>query len=215
MTQDAIETGLAEARAELEELRARQLRVEALISRGEAALGLGDREERREAVGRMTLHSALELVLRENANRWMTVRELSDEVNRRGLYTKRDGSPVEPNQVHARTKNYGAVFDKDGSRVRLRATADEWDVMLFDDDDAAFHGWLDDHPHGFFVNAERRPKPTYLVLHVSSCPHFDRSPTVRWTKDYIKICSDRRDELEGWAEQRVGGDVTLCTSCFG
>ena len=48
------------------------------------------------------------------------MRELADEVNERSMYRKRDGSPVEANQVHARTKNYTALFEKDGSRIRLR-----------------------------------------------------------------------------------------------
>jgi hypothetical protein len=42
------------------------------------------------------------------------VRQLADAVNERGLYRKRDGSPVEVNQVHARTSNYEALFEKNG-----------------------------------------------------------------------------------------------------
>jgi hypothetical protein len=36
-----------------------------------------------------------------------------------GLYEKRDGRPVEINQVHARTKNYPHMFEKQRSRIRL------------------------------------------------------------------------------------------------
>jgi hypothetical protein len=213
MSHTALKAGLVEARAELEELSARQAEVEALIAQAEAALDTGDRES--DGEGRKTLHKALEQILRENENRWMTVRELADEVNRRALYRKKDGTPVEPNQVHARTKNYDEIFEKQGSRVRIRGAEDDWDVMIFRDDDVGFHTWLDEHPSGLFINAERNPKPNYLVLHMSSCPHFDRSSSVRWTKDYIKICSDKRQELEGWAEKGVGGEVTLCKDCFG
>lgn len=165
--------------------------------------------------GRKTLHQALEQILHENDNRWMTVRELADEVNRRALYRKRDGRAVEPNQVHARTKNYEATFEKSGSTVRLRGAVDDWDVVRFEDDDQGFHHWLDEHPDGFFVNTKRNPNPDYLVLHTSACPHFDRSPSVHWTKDCIKICSDDRGAVEGWAGQSVGGEVTLCSHCFG
>jgi hypothetical protein len=213
MSQAAIEDGLAEAREELEGLRAREAELEALIARGEAALGTAPGPG--EAEGRMTLHEGLEHVLRENDNRWMTVQELADEVNRRALYRKKDGSPVEPNQVHARTKNYDALFEKEGPRVRLRVAVGEWNVVIFRDDDDGFHGWIDEHDGSFFINAERNPKPNYLVLHIAGgCGHFDRSPSVHWTKDYIKICSDQRGELEGWAGQRVGGEVTLCGDCF-
>jgi hypothetical protein len=214
MSQAAIEDGLAEAREELEGLRVRETELEALIARAEAALGTAPGPG--ETEGRMTLHEGLEYVLRENDNRWMTVQELADEVNRRALYRKKDGSAVEPNQVHARTKNYDALFEKDGPRIRLRVAVGEWDVVIFRDDDDGFHAWLDEHDGAFFINAERNPKPNYLVLHIAGgCEHFDRSPSVHWTKDYIKICSDRRDQLEGWAEQSVGGEVTLCRSCFG
>lgn len=114
-----LESGIAAAEAELQALEARRLELLALISQARAALGQpgvasGGGEER------LTLHEALALVLRENGNDWMTVRELTDQVNSRNLYRRRDGSPVEANQVHARTKNYPQVFDKHGSRVRLR-----------------------------------------------------------------------------------------------
>jgi hypothetical protein len=214
MSQAAIEEGLAEAREELEGLRAQATELEALIARGEVALGTTPAAS--EPEGRLTLHEALEHVLREKNNRWMTVQELANEVNRRALYRKKDGSPVEPNQVHARTKNYDSVFEKEGPQVRLRVAPADWDVAIFKDDDDGFHEWLDAHDGAFFINAERNPKPNYLVLHVAGgCGHFDRSPSVHWTKDYIKICSERRDQLEGWAQQSVGGEVTLCRSCFG
>jgi hypothetical protein len=66
----------------------------------------------------------------------------------------------------------------------------------------------------YFINAERRPKRNYLVLHRASCPHIDGGPAVHWTKDYVKFCSLDRGELEEWAASSVGGEVTLCRSCF-
>ena len=50
----------------------------------------------------------------------MTARELADAVNQGGLYEKRDGSPVEPSQVHARVHKYGRLFIRENGRVRLR-----------------------------------------------------------------------------------------------
>jgi hypothetical protein len=109
-----IETNLEAARAELEELRAREQDLVDLIERAETALGVAGPEER------LTLHEAMSVVLSDGNNEWMTTRELADEVNRRGLYRKRDGSPVESNQIHARAKNYDHMFDKDRQLVRLR-----------------------------------------------------------------------------------------------
>jgi hypothetical protein len=39
------------------------------------------------------------------------------------LYRKRDGSPVEVDQVHARTNNYANLFEKNGSAIRLKEGA--------------------------------------------------------------------------------------------
>ena len=113
-----IQEALTDARTELDALRARQGELEEQIAQAEAALT--DAPASPEHAARMTLHEALAHVLRDHNNEPMTARELADEVNQRGLYHKRDGSPVETNQVHARTNNYGAVFEKEGSRIRLQ-----------------------------------------------------------------------------------------------
>jgi hypothetical protein len=88
-------------------------------------------------------------------------------------------------------------------------------IELFKDDDGGFFEWLQANPDGYLLNSERNPKPNYLVLHLPSCPHFDGDSAVHWTKAYIKFCSRDRGELEEWAANTVGGDVTLCRSCFG
>ena len=211
-----IHEALSDARSELAALQARQAELETLIAQAETALG----ESASAGDESMTLHDAIALVLRENDNNWMTVRELADAVNARGLYRRRDGSRVEANQVHARTNNYGAIFEKEGGNVRLREespmlTTLPETITVFQDDDEGFFDWLDANPDGYFVNTERNPKPTYLVLHASPCPHIDRKPSLNWTKDYVKICSLSRADLEGWAADAVRGEVTLCRNCFG
>ena len=117
-----FEEALAEAEAELERLDVRRAELLELIGRARAALGLSGASPGVDTPGArpLTLHEALAQVLRERGNAWTTVRELADEVNARALYRKRDGSPVEANQVHARAKNYTNLFEKDGSQVRLR-----------------------------------------------------------------------------------------------
>ncbi len=117
-----IERALDAAKLELSALRVRERDLEALISRAEAALGLSDASSPIPERGRLTLHAALERLLRDGGNRWMTVQELAQAVNESGLYVKRDGSPVEVSQIHARTKNYAALFEKDRGRVRLKET---------------------------------------------------------------------------------------------
>jgi hypothetical protein len=215
---ELIRAALADARAELDALDARRGELQALIVQAEAALG----EESRPSAGTaaMTLHDALAQILRENGNEPMTARALADAVNGRGLYSKKDGSAVEVNQVHARTSNYQDLFEKDGSLIRLREespmlTDHPPTVTVFRDDDEGFFDWLDGHPDGYFINSERRPSPTYLVLHRPACSHFTRNPSKQWTHEYVKVCSPGRGELEEWATGTVGGSVTLCSTCFG
>jgi hypothetical protein len=218
-SREMIKTALADARAELTALDARRRELQALIAQGEAAVG-GVHQPAAEAA--MTLHQALVQILQENDSDPMTARALADAVNERGLYRKRDGSPVEVNEIHARTNNYQELFEKDGSLIRLRTespmlTDHPQAITVFKDDDRGFFGWLDDNQDGYFINCERNPKPNYLVLHRPNCTHFSCNPGRNWTKDYIKICSAGRSDLEEWAVGTVGGDVTLCGSsrCFG
>jgi hypothetical protein len=114
-----IEAALAEAEAELAALRKREAELEQLIARGRAVLGDAAPTVPSSPAGRMTLHEALRAILLENGNEWMTVDELARAVNERRLYSKRDGSPVQPSQIHARASSYRDTFEKDGPRVRL------------------------------------------------------------------------------------------------
>jgi len=64
-------------------------------------------------------------------------------------------------------------------------------VQCFIDDDDSYVRWLDGHPEGFVLNAERNPTPDYLVLHRASCSTISRLQpgATRWTTgDYIKLC---------------------------
>ena len=215
-----IQEALTDARTELAALHARETELENLIAQAETALGEPPTHAATGEAVTMTLHEAIAQLLRENDNEWMTARELADALNQRSLYRKRDGSPVEVNQVHARTNNYRSIFEKDGPNVRLREeslmlTTLGPSLTVFHDDDEGFFEWIDANPEGYFINTERNPKPNYLVLHRPECPHFDRSSKAHWTRDYIKICSLGRPELEEWAEETVKGEVTLCRTCFG
>lgn len=115
-----VDEALAHAREELAELNDRRARLELLISQAEAV----QRSRHRPPLSlkNLTLHEAIEMVLEEEGNRWMTVRELAEAINSRDLYRKKDGSKVEANQIHARAKNYAHLFEKNGPNVRLLIT---------------------------------------------------------------------------------------------
>lgn len=116
----SIESAMAEAEAELLSLRSREAELIHLIRRARVALGqqdidVSDTSQR----PRTTLHDAMALVLREQGAP-MSGKDLADEINRRGLYRQKDGSPVPLNQVHARANNYRDLFAKEGRRIGLK-----------------------------------------------------------------------------------------------
>lgn len=223
-----IAGALQSAEDELSAIRTREAELEELIRDARNALGgaSSHAEETAAATPRgsggapLTLHEAIAQVLHANGNRWMSANELAAAVNGASLYRKRDGSAAEVNQVHARTNNYKALFEKADGRIRLRddhagvLPGPSSGLAVFRDDDAGFFDWLAGNPDGYFINTERTPTPRYLVLHRPACRHFKGSEGVNWTHDYIKICSSHRDELEDWATSSVGGEETLCRSCF-
>jgi hypothetical protein len=72
------------------------------------------------AGGKVTLHEEIARILREEGNYWTTTEEIAGKVNAAGNYHKKDRSAVTAFQIHGRTKNYPHLFERDGSRVRLR-----------------------------------------------------------------------------------------------
>ena len=118
-SQRVLEAALADARSELVALDRRRAELVEMIDQAEAM-----RRSFQEPTGRsakpLTLHEAMCQILAEHDNRWMTVREIAEEANGRRLYRKKDGSDIEPNQIHARAKNYDQLFEKNGPEVRIR-----------------------------------------------------------------------------------------------
>lgn len=68
----------------------------------------------------MTLHEEIADILAEHHNKGMRARELALAVNTRGRYAKRDGSPVEINQIHARVHNNPHLFRRENFKIYLR-----------------------------------------------------------------------------------------------
>ena len=66
----------------------------------------------------MKLHEAIEKVITD-AGKPMSARDIADKINEGKLYSKKDGSLVEPRQISARVKNYDSLFMKDGSLITL------------------------------------------------------------------------------------------------
>ncbi len=87
-------------------------------------------------------------------------------------------------------------------------------ICQFVDADADYASWTAGHQHGFVVNAQRHPGPSYLVLHRATCGTITGTPArgVTWTKDYIKVCSGDVGSLKNWAAG-LGGMLSPCSLC--
>ncbi len=67
----------------------------------------------------MTLHEAIEKLLQQTG-RPMTTIEIANELNKNKWYQKKDGSIIQPFQIHGRTRNYPDLFNRNGSTVSLK-----------------------------------------------------------------------------------------------
>jgi HTH-type transcriptional regulator/antitoxin HigA len=68
----------------------------------------------------ITLHEAIRIVLLGRESHTATTKEISSEIQKRGLYTRKDGDAANARQINARVKRYPALFAIVGpGRVRL------------------------------------------------------------------------------------------------
>ena len=121
-----VERGIVEAETELSALDARRDELLELIASARAWLG-----EEAPAVAAVTesdtadpvytLHEAMEVILRQHPE-GLKAPELAAEVERRGMYKRRDGDPPGPHQVHARVHNYPQLFRRETGRIYANRT---------------------------------------------------------------------------------------------
>jgi hypothetical protein len=108
----------------------------------------------------------------------------------------------------ATLRHAGGLPDLDSLVITGRETL----LETFIDEDKGFQSWLSRHWRGYVVNCHRRPSPDYLVLHIADCGSLTRHGNYT-TKDYIKVCSDSRWELDRWARDEVRGSLQRCGEC--
>lgn len=67
------------------------------------------------------LHEAMRIVLSEAENKTMHAAELADEIYKRRLYLKKDGSKAEYTQIRARCGHYPDMFEAlPGNFIKLK-----------------------------------------------------------------------------------------------
>ena len=70
-----------------------------------------------------TLHKAMKIILLERESYTATTQELSVEIERRGLYMRKDGNAARAKQINARVRKYPELFEFVGlGVVRLTNT---------------------------------------------------------------------------------------------
>lgn len=115
-----IEGDLDRARFELRRIQKEAEEAERRVETYERLLELSKPEGDEETlVAGLTLHEAMAEVLRGAHEGMLRAGDLAAEVNRRRLYTMRDGRPVEPQQIHARVGHYRHWFVKEGTFIKL------------------------------------------------------------------------------------------------
>jgi antitoxin Phd len=71
-----------------------------------------------------TLHDAMRLVLTERPEHEASTSDLSEEIERRSLYVRKDGAAARAQQINARARKYPNLFELDNSgMVRLLSTS--------------------------------------------------------------------------------------------
>jgi len=120
---EELERDQVEARSTRDRLQRQLDTVErrlALLSSLASLSTLPDGAQPEGEAQRLSLHDAMAEVLKSAPERMMRARDLAAEIDRRGLYRMRDGRPVEPQQIHARTGNYPHLFERKGTFIRLK-----------------------------------------------------------------------------------------------
>ncbi|MBZ4647214.1 MAG: hypothetical protein JG777_2703 [Clostridia bacterium] len=82
---------------------------------------LADTEMGMQEMPNYTLHEAMRIVLSEAENKTMHAAELADEIYRRRMYLKKDGSKAEYTQIRARCGHYPDMFEAlPGNYIKLK-----------------------------------------------------------------------------------------------
>jgi hypothetical protein len=85
-------------------------------------------------------------------------------------------------------------------------------VEVFEDNDAGYREWLYAHLSGYVVNAQRGSNPGEPILHRATCDTITPTPDRGFTTAYVKVCADKRWELDAWARES-GRRLSACPFC--
>ena len=89
-------------------------------------------------------------------------------------------------------------------------------MQTFVDAEDAYLAWIRTQADGYVLNAGRTDaRSTPVVIHRARCAFISGAYTNYTTRDYIKICSTDRSELEHWSgARRSASDFRECIHCL-
>jgi hypothetical protein len=65
------------------------------------------------------------------------------------------------------------------------------------DNDREFRNWIAQNPDGYVLNANRKPRERYLVLHTARCPEWQTESTLT-EGSYSKIVASSEEDIRDW-----------------
>jgi hypothetical protein len=87
--------------------------------------------------------------------------------------------------------------------------------LRFYKDEVGYATWLRQHPSGFVVNCDPKPRASYMIAHRSSCSTISGTPArgATFTTPYMKVCSGSLTDLMNWARRVASREPSRCGRC--
>lgn len=89
-------------------------------------------------------------------------------------------------------------------------------MIIFLNDDRAYHSWVVHHREGFVLDGRRRPRLSHLSLHRATCPEVKQPAGKRshaTTAGRFKACATNIEELQNWAIEETEAAAACCEKC--
>lgn len=91
-------------------------------------------------------------------------------------------------------------------------------AIVFSNNDNDYFQWIMKNKWGFVINTTRGCDPNYMILHRADCHTISEysemaAPGGFTEREYIKICSNKLDDLRDWVMQNGRPDRSFSSEC--
>src|SRR3990167_772708 len=89
-------------------------------------------------------------------------------------------------------------------------------MNVFVNDDYGYRAWLKSKPNGIVLNSDKAGnRSEYPMAHLASHGLLRSVEVSNYTSgDYLKVCSNSFEELQGWSQINRGKEPTWCVECL-